>query len=403
MQNTFDVIIVGAGPAGSISAYELARNNIKVLVLEKEKFPRYKPCGGGITYKTAQLLPFSISEVVEKTIHRIGFSHNYEGFFQKESDKVLMYCLMRDKFDLFLLDKAISKGAVFKDSEKVISVLQSETGVIVKTAYSEYRSRIVIGADGANSVIGRLTGIDTEIIKGITLEAELKLTNTPDADVFYDKVHIDWGTLPGGYAWVFPKDGHVSVGVGGPVNVSKYLRYYYENILDKLRLPVSEEISLKAHTIPYRLKKGNFSKGNVLLTGDAAGLTDSLTGEGVYYAIRSGQIAAKVILEYLQGLRNDIKPYSEKINEEIMQELLAAIPVLNLFHTFPARVHRYVKDSDRAWSAFVRILRGEKSYCSIPDALGRWRFMWSTINKAAALGYRRNLRQFIRKVESDNL
>ncbi len=395
MQKECDVIIVGAGPAGSTAAYELALKGVNVIILDKEKFPRYKACGGGITYKAAQLLPFSIDPVVEKIIHEISFSSNYKSQFQRRSDKCFMYCVMRDRFDQFLVEKAIEIGAEFIDSTKVTDVSYNDKSVIVKTSKSEFKGKVLIGADGANSIVARSCGLSKEIIKGVTLEAEIRLNN--HSEKLHEAVQIDWGTVPAGYAWIFPKNDHISLGVGGPLEVSKYLKSYYQNILKDHDIPASEVYSLKAHTLPYRLKAGNYSNSNVILTGDAAGLTDALTGEGIYYAIKSGRIAAKVSYEYLSGLSHDIANYDKAVNEEIMNELLAVFPILHIFHAFPERVHNFIRDNDRAWSAFVRILRGEKSYSSFPDALRLYSFLWKPINKTAYLLYRKNMRRFKRR------
>jgi len=207
---------------------------------------------------------------------------------------------------------------------------------------------------------------------------------------------IDWGTLPGGYAWIFPKDDHISIGVGGPTEVSKYLKSYYHDIIEKFDIPVDELISYKAHRIPYRTKPGKYSDGNILMVGDAAGLCEPLTGEGIYYAVRSGQIAAQTTIGYLEDKSVGLNKYDEVINKEIVSELLAVFPVMHIFHAFPERVHNFMKDNNRVWSAFVRILRGEKLFTSFPDSLGSYRFLWKAIDKTAWMIYRRNMRKYKR-------
>jgi len=396
MPQQYDAIIVGAGPAGSTAAYELALNGVNVIVLEKEKFPRYKACGGGITHKAAQLLPFDISPVVEKTINDIAFSSKYESHFRRSSDKSFMYCVMRNHFDQFLVERAIEKGAKFIDSAKVLDISYNAKSVSVKTSDVEIIGKVLIGADGANSIVSRTTGLNKEIINGVTIEAEIRIDHYTEK--LPEAVHIDWGTIPGGYAWIFPKKDHISLGVGGPKEVSGYLKTYYQNILERFDLSANEVFSFKAHSLPYRLKSGKFSNGNILLVGDAAGLTDPLTGEGIYYAVKSGQIAAKAVYEYLGGRTQDLGKYDLAINDEVMSELQAVYPILYIFHAFPERVHDFIRDNERAWSAFVRILRGEKSYASFPDALGRYKFLWKAIDKTAWFIYRKNMRSFKRRV-----
>ena len=127
------------------------------------------------------------------------------------------------------------------------------------------------------------------------------------------------------------------------------------------------------------MKRGNFHNGRVLVAGDAAGLTDPLTGEGIYYAIRSGKLAAESCINYLHSSAPSLSTYSKTVNQLLMNELLEANRIKYLFNTVPLKIHRFVHDSDRAWRAFGKVLRGEKSYADVSNGFGRWKILWGFV------------------------
>ena len=346
-----DVIVVGAGPAGSLAAYILAKQGIRVAIFEKTPFPRYKVCGGGLTHKILQEIPFDISPVIETTIHSFRFSHQYANVFTRHSDEPLMYCTMRGELDAFLLQKAIAAGAAVRMGEKVTSFKQDKSGVTVATKEKSVRARVLIGAEGAAGIVSRLAGLRNAVEMEVAWEAEVT-ADPKDVERFSDTVFLDWGTLPGGYAWVFPKKDQFSIGVGGPAALSKSMMQYYDRFVESISLNTAdfsntgirflETNSFASWPIPVRTKKSLFHNGLVLVTGDSAGLGDPLTGEGIYYAIRTGRIAAETCFEYLSGKASSLDIYSKKINDELMTELLAANKIKHLLNAFPLRVHCFV-------------------------------------------------------------
>ncbi|MCX6252234.1 MAG: geranylgeranyl reductase family protein [Bacteroidetes bacterium] len=370
-----EVIIVGAGPAGSIAAYELAIQGISVLILEKDTFPRYKVCGGGLTHKILTELPFSVEEVIENRINSVRFSHKFSSQFLRTSANPFIYCTMRDRLDALLLEKAVNAGAKVITGIQVTGIKQYPGSVEVITKSRNYTATLVIGSEGASSTISRAVGLYGDIAKGMAWEAEIE-AEKDDIDTYAQTVFLDWGTFPGGYAWVFPKKDHFSIGVGGPASLSKWMMPYYYKFIESTGIRFKETRSIRSWPIPVKVKKGRFHNNLIMVTGDAAGLTDPMTGEGIYYAIRSGKFAASASADFLSGHSSSLQPFTDRVNDELMTELLEANRIQYIFNTIPLKIHQLVRDNDRVWNGFGKVLRGERNYKDVHTALGKWKSLW---------------------------
>jgi len=378
MGSDADVIISGAGPAGSTAAWHLQKAGISTLIIEKSAFPRYKVCGAGLTHKLLELIPFDLSSIIHTTIHSFRFSSGLHDVFTLTNELPLIYCTMRDELDAFLLKKSADEGARIHTSEKVTLVSPDARGVVVNTDKGEYRARFIIGADGAGSRVARTFDLNRDIEWGMAWEAEVRTTDEV-LQKYSRTVFLDWGTFPGGYAWIFPKKDHLSIGIGGPAHMAKRMPAYYDEFLASTGIPVMETISNRSHPLPVRTKKAVFHSGPALVAGDAAGLTDTLTGEGIFWAVKSGIIAAEVLEKKIKGEIPDLALYSARINAEIMPEMLEAKNICGLFNAMPLRVHHWVRDSERVWKAFGKVLRGERSFTDVPGAFGKWRPLWKPV------------------------
>jgi geranylgeranyl reductase family protein len=374
----YDVIVVGAGPSGALSAYLLAERGYRVLILEKDTFPRYKPCGGGITYRALALIPFPIDEVIESTVYKFHFSHRFKHQYTRECNEPLVVCTMRDKFDQFMVNKAIEKGAEFRQGAKVTGFMETFDRVLVHVEDMEYTASFVIGADGVNSITARCFQLTEGIKKGIGIESEVRV-DIEQWKRFSDTVCLDWGTFVEGYAWVFPKNGHLSIGVGGPLNLAKHLKKYYLRFMRSLNIGEVELLSFRTYPIPFRTDYSRVQTSRVFVSGDAAGLTDPMTGEGIYYALKSGSIAASVIMEYLEGVTDHPFNYKQRLDKEVVSELMAAFPLLRIFNAAPGIIHKQVKVRSRLWRGFCKVLRGQVSYLEFKDKLGKYRLLWKPI------------------------
>jgi geranylgeranyl reductase family protein len=381
LKQSHDVIVVGAGPAGATLAYELARRGIGVLVLEKEKLPRYKCCAGGLTSKTVKLLDFDISEVVEDVIYEVSFTFNLGSPYLGQHSQPLIYTVMRDAFDYFLVQKAQQLGAALMDGQKITQVQVSGDRVEISAADNIFRSRLVVGADGAYSVVTRELGMGRSIEYLMGIESEIVV---PEGELvkWKSRVQIDLGCIPGGYAWVFPKRNHLSIGVGCLASKARYLKHYYQKFLNSLSMGSYTIARSSSHLIPTCTKGRLVWQDKALLLGDGAGLADPLTGEGIYNAILSAQLAAPVIENSLAHDKANLEDYQEAVDEKIMSELRIAHTLSRFFVRFPHLAFRMLNRSEGAWRAGCDLILGNTSYSAIKEGKGGFKGIFSRLFRA---------------------
>ncbi len=282
-----DVIIIGAGAAGSSAAFHLANAGFKVLVLEKAKIPRYKTCGGGIIKRAAELLPFSIDSVIERSLVRADiFDQDNNLHFKAEKSYHAIFMVMRADFDNLILSKAAEKGALVMDNSEVIALDNFYDSVQVKTQKETFKSRFVIAADGAAGISAKSIGIKNKTVNVAALEVEATVDRSI-FDIYKDSARFDYGLIPFGYAWVFPKRKHLSIGAAFMKKTGQSLHKWLDKYFEILGIR-EEDILVKekhGYLIPLASKKGTCCSGGILFAGDALGLADPITAEGVSYAI----------------------------------------------------------------------------------------------------------------------
>jgi len=381
LKQSHDVIVVGAGPAGATLAYELARRRIGVLVLEKEKLPRYKCCAGGVTSKAAKLLDFDISEVVEDVIYEVSFTFNLGSPYLGQHSQPLIYTVMRDVFDYFLVVRAQQLGAVLMDGQIVTQIQVSADWVEISTADNIFRSRLVVGADGAYSIVARELGMERsmEYIAGI--ESEIVVPEEELAK-WKSRVQIDLGCIPGGYAWVFPKRNHLSIGAGCLASKARHLDRHHQKFLNSLSIGSYTVARSSSHLIPTCTKGRLVWQGKALLLGDAAGLTDPLTGEGIYNAIQSAQLAAPVIENSLLRGKVGLPDYQQIVEKAIMSELRIARKLSKFLVRFPRLAFEMFNRSDGAWRAVCNLMLGEIDYAAIKGKAGGFKGVFNRLFRA---------------------
>jgi geranylgeranyl reductase family protein len=287
---TADVVVVGAGPSGCAAAYDLARCGARVLLLDRTRFPRRKICAGGLTVKARKSLRYSVEPVIDKDICRLTISCRQRHRTTLKSVDAICHMVERSAFDRYCLDQTLAAGARFGIVRRIDRVVETEEAVSLSTDAGCIRTPYVIGADGIYSRIRKLTGRFPAIRTGFAVEGIIE--GQPPARL---TMGFDFSQVAGGYGWIFPKRDHINVGL--------YCRYPNGSLsrralVDYVR---SRTAVRSVHRIAgYPLGTGGEyyrpGRGRVVLVGDAAGLVEPLLGEGLFHAVRSGQLAAAAIL-----------------------------------------------------------------------------------------------------------
>ncbi len=359
MTDLYDVIVVGSGPAGSTASYELAKGGLKVLALDKEKFPRYKPCGGALSSRTQNILSFNFQSVVENTINGISFTNTFEKNLPVKSDKPIAFLVKRESFDNLLVEKAREMGAEVRDGQSVRDFSIDGKIIEVFAGKSSYKTRFLIGADGPFSVVKRRFFPKMNSTHGLAIEAELetsrKLSGKTD-----DMVRVDFGCINNGYGWAFPKNGVCSVGVASLRGKSSDLKKSYQRFIAGMKLNHLKTGRIQGWTIPtYSGGRKKVIQGNVLLLGDAANMVDPFIGEGIYYAIKGAKIASKAILNV--GFTNPAYIH-RVIKEEMTPDLKAANKVAKFIYNFPDLCYDFFSFYPELMGKYFDVLKGESTY-----------------------------------------
>jgi geranylgeranyl reductase family protein len=345
----FDAIVVGAGPAGSTTAYRLARAGARVCLLDRARFPRDKPCGGGLTLRAVRELPFSVEPVVEDRVDTLELGFRYRRRWSGRSAEPLILMTQRRRLDAFLVEQAAGAGAVFRDGVKVTGVDAAGT---VALDGERLAADVVVGADGANGVTARSLGLPA-YEHGVALEGNVGYDEVA-RERYGGRAVVELGAVPGGYAWVFPKGDHVNVGVGGWQSEGPRLRDRMRELCAAFRIDEAAVRDLRGHRLPMRGASRRPLHGRVLLVGDAAGLVDPLSGDGMYEAFVSGRLAAEAILA------GELDSYSGRFAATFAPLETVSWRAKLAFERFPRLAFR-LATTDPSWRLFQAIVRGERT------------------------------------------
>jgi flavin-dependent dehydrogenase len=263
-----------------------------------------------------------------------------------------------------------------------------ETGhrdhVSVSTDAGEFHAHCLVGADGANSVVREVLNRRQDFFWQAAVQCEVpeEAINTEAARP--DAIVVDWGTLPSGYAWAFPKRGFVNIGAGGPLAIAKHLKRYVTAFAESHRLlkpGFADRLKLVGHQLPTMTHTSKAAGQRVLLVGDAAGLVEPFTGDGISFACQSARLAADCIYQSLNAQEVDLTSYDSHLAMQIRSELLWSRKLLSLSVSFPRLIYRMFRSNDRVWNTFCKTLRGEATFYRLKrDVLGPLAFAWKAID-----------------------
>jgi geranylgeranyl reductase family protein len=348
---SFDVLVVGAGPAGSTAAYRLATEGARVLLADKATFPRDKPCGGGLTMRAVRQLPFPVDPVVEDRTTRVRLGLDFTRRIERHMDEPLVLMTQRKRLDAYLVEQAVRAGAEFRDGVKVSDLAVEEGGVQAQVGGSRVAATHALFADGANGISARAIGLDDGRDYGVALEANVPFGVVSEAE-YRGLLCLELANVPGGYGWVFPKGDHVNVGVGGWEREGPRLREHLMRFCREYGIPESSLEDVRGYRLPLVHARARLAKGRVALLGDAAGLVDPLSGDGIYEAFLSARLAAKAVLA------GDLESYDRDLRRTLSSQLAAAWGAKVALDRFPRLTYAVVR-TPFLWNAVVSLIGGD--------------------------------------------
>ena len=359
----YDLIVVGAGPAGSSAARAAGSLGLRTLVLERQAFPRYKACGGALSQHAASYLGFDLpAGVIERPVHGVRICHGNE-CTERRKARCIAILVTRSTFDDYLLRMAAETGIAVMTGVRVTNLVESAGHVEVQTGAETYRASYVIVAEGAHGGLKYLIRQrDRKSQYGVCVVTEVPADEASIDRYIHEAIAVHFGVARMGYGWVFPHAGYFSVGIGG---VARDMPNPKAVMIDFLaRQGFHGKYRLRGHLIPVGGIKRRITTRRVLLAGDAAGFVDSFSGEGIAYAIRSGQIAATIVAEASNRRHetNRIGEYARRCDAEFGEDLKYSLLLARLLHFSPHAVIRAFVRSPAAVDRFLEVSARRSSY-----------------------------------------
>jgi geranylgeranyl reductase family protein len=354
----WDVVVVGAGPAGLNAAYAARGLGARTLVLDRARHPRYKTCGGGLLGVSLNSVGPDLAIPVRARVTEFSFTYRGKWRYTKTGRGAAILSMVdRSEFDGAMRNAVESAGAVIREKALVRSVGESSVLLADGTSIS---ARTVIGADGSAGVSARFVGVRHRQTD-LGLEYELPATGAL-ADRWRNRVHLDWGAIPGSYGWLFPKGDFLTVGVIAERGDPAGTRAYLARLVRRLGLAHLEPIQDSGHLTRCRTADSPLVRGNVIVAGDAGGLLEPCTREGISYALRSGTLAgAAAAKAALDGDRAPLLEYERQIRHTLGAEMAAGEALYGAFKRHPALLHLAMA-TPPGWRAFAKTCRSEYSF-----------------------------------------
>jgi geranylgeranyl reductase family protein len=360
----FDVVVIGAGPAGSTAARRCALGGLKTLLLEKKTIPRYKPCAGGVTLAAFRELDFTLpASLIERECRGVKVHfRNIEREAHLTDPFVMM--VTRSSFDAYLTGKAEEAGATLRDHTPCTRISVDGEGAVVETGREAIRTALVIGADGFFSCVRKSMGFrfEPEEVRFCVL-ADVPLPTEEIDRRFGELVLIHYDYVSGGYAWIFPKHTHLSTGIGGAFEKYRDLPDRLRDFLSRHGIP--SKVTIRGCFLPVSRWKRDIFQDRLLLTGDAAGLVDSFSGEGIRFAIASGKHAAQTAIRahesgvFSAGL---LREYQDRLMRDIGWELQRSNRATDLLFSHMNLLLGTAVRNEEALERYLMVVRGDSPF-----------------------------------------
>jgi geranylgeranyl reductase family protein len=365
---TFDVIVVGGGPAGATAARVLGKAGVPTLLLDKSAFPRDKPCGGGISARVTKRFPYienALNSIPTNWVSKVYFEAPSGIAIEYESDQRLYLTLRRREFDHLLL--SLAEGHIEYQAPALVRKITFNSDSVMVNAevmgeQRHYRCRVILGCDGANGVVARAAGlrsgsVQNEYAIDMMEETPYQELNIAERDRMYVYYRIQ-GQY--GYGYVFPKANHLNLGVGFKLDYYlselrgqhySYHRAFVEELTSKRLLSGQpNRANFRAFPLPISGPLPRTYAERVLLSGDAGGFVNAFTAEGIYYAMVSGEHAAHAAIDAVRANEFGVqrmRGYEQAWKGEIGVELAKSVAIQRLLFSDPGRMDRIVRAASR--------------------------------------------------------
>ncbi|TGG90576.1 MAG: geranylgeranyl reductase family protein [Aphanocapsa feldmannii 277cV] len=358
-----DVAVVGAGAAGSSAAYHLARNGFRVALLDAERLPRAKACGGGVAASAERWFPCGLVDVVDCVITRVRFTLDLvdpvEALLPGDAP---FWIVRRSRLDHYLAEQAAAAGADLQQGRRVDGLLPEGDGWRLSTSQGDLLCRRLVIAAGSCSNLARLAGIGPErprLAHALAVEAE-----GLDADP--KTAHFEFGLVRSGFCWCFPREGGMSMGIGSFLGRREA---DYDPVLKRLLHHFGAD---PRHVVcrpwPLRVWDGHrpLHRGAALAVGDAASLCDPFLAEGLRPALLSGLRAAEALERDLHGGgKAALAGYSQAMRREWGDSMAWGARIAQVFYRFPRLGYQLGIKRPTAPRRIAQILSGELGYGDI--------------------------------------
>ena len=370
----WDVAVVGGGPAGLAAALAAAGGGARTIVLERAQHPRYKTCGGGLIGASLAAVRGWVDVPARDHVHAVTATLDGRRPFTRQQDTPLLAMVVREEFDDALRAAAVKAGATVRERTPVRGISQDSGQACARLADgTSVQAQVLIGADGSSGVTARHAGVQ---FRQVNLGLEVEIPVPPDvAEQWRGRLQLDWGPMPGSYGWLFPKGDRLTVGVIAARGQGERTRQYLHDFTGRLGLASYPPAQDSGHLTRCRAEDSPLRLGRVLVTGDAAGLLEPWTREGISFALRSGTMAGSAAAAAAHAASaaaadQALDEYPAAVRRVLLPEMAGGQQLLAGFTRHPGVFHAALR-SAKGWRAFARLCRSEISFgelASRPEA-----------------------------------